>query len=507
MPESRTKNVAVNASVGLICQIIGLIFSFLGRTFFIKILGVDYLGVNGLFTNILTILSFAELGIGNAIIFSMYKPLAEKNTERLKSLMVLYKTAYRVIGVLVLVIGICCVPFLNYIINDKPAVNENLHLIYILYLLNVAVSYFYTYKKSIISADQKNYVVVLYTQVFQILCIVIQIAFLYFTHNFIIYLVIQISFTFITNIFLSYKADKMYPFLKESADKLEKNEINNIFKNVKALVMYKFGSIVLNGTDNLIISAMIGVKQVGFVSNYLLILNTVIMLLGKIFEGFTSSVGNLNSSADKNQRYSVFNKMFLINTWLYGFASVGIMLLIQEVIKIWIGAEYTLDIYVVFALILHFYINGAHNTVYTYRTTLGYFVQGRYTPLCAAVLNVVLSVVLCRYIGLSGIFFATSISRFFVIGVVDIYLVFKKSFSMSPFKYYIRYFTFIIIYALLYFICRFAIDFIPFIGIGWLFLKILIISIIFNLIMILLFYRTKSFKELIISVKNLKRWY
>ena len=169
MKESRTKNSFKNFQFGAITQVINTIFSFISRTIFIKVLGEEYLGVNGLFTNILTVLSFAELGIGNAIIFSMYKPIAENNKDKINALMKLYKKAYNIIGIVVLLIGICVVPFLDFIIKDPPNIHENIEMVYLLYLLNTSLSYFFTYKKSIISAQQKEYIINTYKIIFIII--------------------------------------------------------------------------------------------------------------------------------------------------------------------------------------------------------------------------------------------------------------------------------------------------------------------------------------------------
>lgn len=169
--QSRTKNVTINSLVSLLCQVLNLFLNFLTRTVFIKILGAEYLGVNGLFTNILTILSFAELGIGNAIVFNLYKPLAQNDKKKISSLMLLYKKAYTIIGLFVLGAGVLVTPFLDVIIKTKPNISENISLLYILFLLNTVVSYFFVYKKNIIIADQKNYITLIVTQGTTICCL------------------------------------------------------------------------------------------------------------------------------------------------------------------------------------------------------------------------------------------------------------------------------------------------------------------------------------------------
>ena len=280
---SRTDNIVENMKTGLVVQLLNKILAFVVRTVFIKVLSTEYLGINGLFTNILTILSFAELGIGNAIIFNMYKPVANGDKEKIKSLVKLYKKAYEIIGILVLTVGICVMPFLQLIIKDAPDIKENISFIYFLFLLDTSLSYFFTYKKSIISAYQKESIINNYTTIIYLIRAVVQIVFLLVTKNFIVYLMIQILSTLMLNIILSIKANKMFPYLKEkNVQKLQEKEKKSIYKNVKSLIVYKFGSVILNGTDNVIISSMINVNMVGLCSNYTLIIEAVKTILKSV---------------------------------------------------------------------------------------------------------------------------------------------------------------------------------------------------------------------------------
>ncbi len=494
--QSRTANVAKNTIVSLTCQGLSIILQFVGRTIFIYVLGKDYLGVSGLFTNILTILSFAELGIGSAMVFSLYKPLSENDTEKLKSLMQLYKVAYRYIGIIVGAVGICVIPFLGKIITSQPDISESITLIYLLYLLNTVVSYFFVYKKSIITADQKLYVVNIYQQITSSVQIVLQSVLLVITHDFIIYLIIQVIMTIVNNVVTAHKADRMYPFLKEKAKPLLRDERAEIFKNVRALAVYKFGSVILNGTDNIIISAMFTVADVGVISNYNMVINVFNTLFSRITEGFTASVGNLNAEGDIEKQYQVFQKIFFLCAWLSGFAYVGMALLLNEVVNLWLGVNYTVSSLVALALISSFYVSTVQYAAYTYRTTLGLFVEGRVAPILAAVVNIVLSIALGKMIGLSGIFFATAISRFFTVGVIDAVLIYTKRFKKNPALYFLQYVFYIVLFSIIGLICSFCIKWISISGILGFIIRMIVISFVFNLIMVIVFARTKMFKEL-----------
>ena len=497
MSKSRTKNVSRNAAVAVICQVTNLLLLFVTRTIFIKVLGAEYLGVNGLFTNILTILSFAELGIGNAIVFSMYKPLAIGDTNKIKSLMRLYRKAYILIGIIVAGVGISVIPFLDIIIKGKPDIPESISLLYVLFLVNTVVSYFFAYKRSIIVADQKNYIVLVVAQVAVITKTALQIGFLFLTHQYITYLGIQILFTIIENGICSIIADRLYPYLKEPATPLDKTESKQIFTNVRALALYKFGTVILNGTDNILISALISVRDVGLASNYVLLATSCNSILQRITEVFISSVGNLNATEGSDKQYDIFKKLFFLTSWMFGFASVGLLTVTQHFIRVWIGDEYLLTKIVLFAIVSEFYVKGVHSVAYTYRSTLGYFVEGKWSAILASVINLVLSIILCKRMGIAGIFIATPIARILSIGIVDPVLIFNKGFKRNVFEYYLTYLMYLLVYSGIGLFCSYILCFISVKGWIGVFIDILVVTVLFNSSVILVFHRTKILKGLL----------
>lgn len=506
LSNSRTKNVAQNAWWALITQAVTIVLSFVSRTVFIYVLGVEYLGINGLFTNILMLLSFAELGIGNAIIYSMYKPLASKDKEKIKALMDLYAKAYKIIGMSVLVIGLSIIPFIDFIIKETPDIRENIILLYLLFLINTTVSYFFVYKKSIIMADQKNYIVSIYQQVFQVIQVLFQIIFLVLTQEYILFLIIQILCTILNNIVTARKADKMYPYLKGKTKKqLDKDEKTSILKNVKALFLYKLASVVLSGTDNIIISAMIGVAAVGLSSNYILIIAAFTAISSQIMNAFTASIGNLNAIGEEANKERVFDRMFLISSWLHGFFSIGLYIFLNPFIELWIGNEYILGQSIVFAMVLHFYIISMHAPAYTYRTTMGLFVQGRWAPLLAAIINIILSLWLGKTMGLFGIFISTSIARFFTIGIVDPILIYRNGFNKSPMGYYRNYSLLTLLFLIIHFIINIILSFVSITGIFGFVIQVAIVTFVFNLIMAIVLWNTDSFRAIRKSLMGIVR--
>lgn len=444
MNNSRTDNTIKNVKTGFYVQLINKIMAFVVRTVFIRCLNNDYLGVNGLFTNILTILSFAELGIGTAIIYNMYKPVAENDREKIKSYMRLYQKSYNLIGFIVFALGLLVIPFMKFFITNAPDIKENIILIYLLFLINSSGSYFFTYKKSIIIAHQKQSIINNIDSVFYIIKSVFEIIFLIITKNFILYLMIQILFTFLENIYISRKANVLYPYLKEkNINKMSKKESEKIFKNVKALVIYRFGGVIMNGTDNILISSLINVATVGIVSNYNLIITSIKFIVSSALNGVTASVGNLNVTGSNEKKEEVFFQLTFVHFILYSICAVCFVTLLNPFIKIWLGADFVLNLSVSISLSICFFIEGMRQTSYIYRTTLGLFEKAQLTPYVGAFTNILLSIVFCKLWGLVGIFIATCVAQLVSYSWIDPYLIYKYEFKKSIknfFKKYIIYF-------------------------------------------------------------------
>lgn len=493
MKTSRSEYVVKNVATSLAMQLVKNILAFVGRTVFVYVLGAEYLGVNSLFTEILTMLSFAELGIGNAMVFSLYKPLAQNDQEKIKSLMRLYAKAYHVIGIVIAVLGVCVVPFLGYIVGDVSYVKENITLLYLLFLLNSVLSYFFVYKKSLIIADQKNYIVDIYQQMFYALQIVFQSVFLVVAKQFIPYLLINILFTFLNNFFVARKANKMYPCLNEKdVMPLEKEELKGITTNVKALVIYKIGGIILESTDSIFISMMINVVTVGLYANYKMIVNVFKNIGSQIMNSIIASVGNLNVSGEVDKKEKVFFEILYLNCWFFGFVAAGLCCFMTPFIQIWVGESYVLGIDAVIAAGVYFYVSNMHYPSYTYRTTAGLFVYGKYVPMAAAVLNIILDFVFGMRWGLSGIIWASTIARILTYELVDPFLVFHRVFHKSAKKYFATYFLMGGLVLALGFASYEIVSFIPLTGFRGLIVSVIVFSICYNSLFFLMTFRTKS---------------
>ena len=308
----RTKRTLLNVIIGTGALFISTICSFVLRTIFIHKLGETYLGVNGFLTNVLSMLSLAELGIGSAIGFSLYKPLEENNKEKIKSLMKYYKKTYSIIGILVFAFGILLMPFLKFLMKDYELIS-NLYPIYLIYLVNTSYTYFFSYKRTLVASDQNNYKLSIYDTSFRLLTVGLQIGYLMIYKNFIGYLLINLFVTFLQNLTVNAVINKEYPYIKDKKVKdLTKEEKDPIFINIKGMMFHKVGNYLVNGTDNIIMSKFISIAIVGLYSNYLLIINTVNNFLSSIIGGATASFGSLIASSDNKKVYETF-KLYNFN--------------------------------------------------------------------------------------------------------------------------------------------------------------------------------------------------
>ncbi|MEW9501062.1 lipopolysaccharide biosynthesis protein [Jeotgalibacillus marinus] len=499
----RIQNSLKNMFFGLSGQIISLAMGMVVRTVFIYTLGIEYLGVDGLFTSIFLMLSLANLGFDTAMIFSLYKPLAESDTYKIQALMNLYKKAYRIIGGVVLLIGLSLFPFLSYLMNGETKI-DNINTIYLLFLLQSVLSYYFVYKQSIIIADQRNHIISKIHSIFIIISNLIIIIALVTIGNYVLVLSIQVAFRIIENVYIAKKADKLYPFLKESNNaSLTKPERKNFYENLYSLFLYKISGVVINGTDNIIIAIFAGITWVGIYSNYLLIITTITTFVGYIFYSITASVGNLNVNAGKEENYFIFRVMNFANFWVYGFCAICLWILINPFISIWLGEQYLLNMLIVFAIILNFYTAGMQNATTTFRETTGLFKKGKYRPIIAAIINIGISITLTQAIGIVGVFLGTVISRLCVYFWYDPYVIFKYVFHKSVKSHFTRYMWFTLLVIVTAIICEFVVSLYSNNMLINFIYRLGVCLIIPNIIFFMVFRKSKEFIYLLNIVKQI----
>ncbi len=454
----RTKNSIRNSITGFIASFIAMAAGFVTHTVFIKVLNTEYLGLNSLFTNILTLLSVFELGVGNAIVYNLYKPIATNNIKEIKSLVRFYKKAYNIIIAVIFTVGVLLIPFLGLIVGNVE-IDVNISIVYILFLFCTLSSYLVAYKRSLIFANQKNYIINIIHAIYILVLNISQLLLLIYTKNYYLYLVIRIVCQILENIVISRFANKLYPYVKETdVEELPKEIEKNITEKVKALFFHKVGSSIVFSTDNILISSFFGVVSVGLYSNYSLIINSVNTLFNQFSSSLTASVGNLLVLEDDNKAFNVFKQVRFIVFWVAAFSATCILFLVQPFITLWLGKDYLLGIWIVVVLVFNYFQVVMRSAYGAFKDSAGIWVEDKFVPLFESIINIICSVVLLKIFGLIGVFIGTTISALVIWCYSFPKFVYKKLFKRS----YINYatetlgymFLFIVVSIITYFVIR-----------------------------------------------------
>jgi len=400
-------------------------------------LGADYLGVSGLFTNVLGVLSFTELGIGAAIIFALYKPIAINDNEKVKSLLALYKKAYRLIAAIVSIIGLALIPFLDVLVKTEIPITE-IRLYYCIFLFNTVSSYFVTYKTSYVTALQKDYLVTNTTTIGTIITSIFQIVLLLLGGDYLRYLLIAAVVGLLQKIVTVIYLNKKFPILKERSDvPLDDDTKHKIWKNVKALIIHKIGDVSVNQTDNIIISAFISTATVGILSNYTTLNTLISTFTNKFFSSFTASLGNMLAKENIEKQRKIFDVYDLLGFWIYGFVLIAFVTLSQPFIYLWLGEKMLLDNITMILYFVSLYFAGMTFIPYNFKVAAGRFNEDKWVAFAQAITNLLVSIIAINLVGLPGIFIGTIVSRMIVV-VVRPYIVFKYVLCTSSRRYFIR---------------------------------------------------------------------
>lgn len=497
----------------MVGQLGGVLVNLLARVFFLHYLNQTYLGLNGLFTNVLTMLSLVELGVGPAMAYSLYKPLADHDTEKLKSHMAFYRKAYITIGLAIAALGLIFLPFYTVFMDEVPDI-PHLNVIYLLFVANTVVSYFYSYKRSLIVCDQKKYIETTVHYGAYFLLNLLQILFLALTQNYVIFLILQVLSTWLENLVLARKADKLYPFLKEKNVKpMAKEDSQVIFRNVAAMSMHKIGAVVVNSTDNILISKLIGLATAGLYNNYYTIIHPLQTITNQIFESIVASVGNLTATIqqdDTEHLMETFHDVFFFAFWIFTFCSACLLNLLHPFIQfLWLRNKgWLLDDLTLYVLVLNFYLYGMRRPVLTFRDATGAFWNDRFKPIFESIINLVASILLAKPFGVAGIFLGTLVSTVTTSLWVEPMVLYHNVFFASMKDYFIRFASHAVVAFLVCLVTKWLCDLAGY-SLLSLIPRILICIVVPNLLMFLIFHRTKEFhyfgrlgKELLGKVKH-----
>lgn len=406
----RTKKSIINAIVATLASAVGMVLGFITQKVFLECLGLEYSGANGLFTNIMSMLCIVELGIGSAIVYNLYKPIAENDKEKIISLMYFYRKCYRILAAIIFGLGMILLPFVPFFVGEN-SIQESMYLLYFLALIDTVFSYLLSYKRSILMANQENYLVNIVHMGYLVVMNLFEIGLLYMTKNYILYLVSRIIFRIAENLVITLIANKKYPYINaKHYEKISKDIQTDIFTKVKGLFFHKIGAFVVGGTSYIVISTIRGLKDAGIYNNYYLIFNSISILLSQIFYSIVSSVGNLLVNEDEKKSYEVYEKLTLFNFWIYALCSVGLFAVLQPFITWWIGDKYLLPIYAVVWLAIYFYFQGMRKTINLFKEAAGIFYEDRRIPVLESIVNLVCAIICVHFFGIAGVFMAGVIS-------------------------------------------------------------------------------------------------
>ena len=406
----RTRYSVLNMAVSFIGQFINLLLLFLSRRIFVRYFAVEYLGVNGLFSNIISVLSLAELGIGTAMIYNLYKPAAENDRESLCRLVNLYRLLYRIVGGVVLTAGMVLIPFLPYLIRDSGEV-RHITGIYLMYLFDTVCSYMLAYKQSVLTANQQTFLITGVSQAVRAGQIILQIILIVVFRNFYLYLAIQMCTNLVTNLILSYIVDRKYPYVRKNREGLPQPEIRKkICRHIASMASHKFGAVLVAHTDNLIIYAFVGLATVGIYSNYQMVLNSIKQLMSYIYGSFSAGIGNMAASSDSGRLLEIYKSLNLLMSMIYGYIAVCLFFLFNPFIGLFFGEEYTLPVFVTGLIVFDFYLHGMRQMTLRFRDSMGLYWYDRYKPVAEILLNLSISIVLVKRYQIAGVIAGTVIS-------------------------------------------------------------------------------------------------
>lgn len=420
-----------------------IVLGFLARRYFIYYFSTEYLGLNSLFSNVINILSLAELGFGGALVFAMYRPMAEGDEEKVRQLLSYYRKCYLIIGVVILTAGLCVLPFMDYFKSKAPNVNVNIYIVYLLILFNTIISYFFAHRRSVLYASQRSDIESKIAIITKVLLNLAQLLIILLTKNFYLYVGISGLFTLLDNVIVFFVTQKRFKeFIGKPKYTLGVEERQSIRKNVFSLFFHKLGGVIVFGTDSLLIFTLFNAETLGIYSNYMLITSQITTFIGLFIGAIQGSVGNSIASESVEHNKKLFEKLNFAYFAIISFCTACIFALVDPFISVVLvkgDASLLIDTSVKVLILVSFYLTQSRRMVVAFKDCNGLFYQNRFSPVVESIINLVASVVLAQFIGLAGIILGTIISTIFVPLWVEPYILNKYYFKESTPKYFAKY--------------------------------------------------------------------
>lgn len=414
MKIERTKNAARNMVFGWLLKIYQILIPFLMRTAMIYFMGIQYLGLNSLFSSILQVLNLAELGVGNALVFSMYKPIAENDAEKICGLMNLYKRLYRMIGMVILAIGMILLPFVPKLIHGDVPKNLNIYVLYLLYLATTVLSYWlFAYKNALLTAHQREDVISKVTILTNTIQYALQLAVIIGTGNYYLYLIVYLGTQILTNIITAITSDHFYPEYRAEGE-LDRSTRADIMHRIRDLFTSKIGAVVLNSADTIVISAFLGLTVLAVYQNYFFIVTAVIGFLLVVFQSCMAGIGNSLIVETEEKNFEDLKIFTFLIVWISGWCMTCFLCLFQPFMNIWVGKKLELGMPVVCCICLYFYLYEINQLLNTYKDAAGIWHQDRFRPLATALTNLGMNLMTVKYWGLYGVMLSTVLSMMLI---------------------------------------------------------------------------------------------
>lgn len=414
MKQSRLSYSIKNLQTAWCGQFLNILAKFVMRRFFVKYISDDYLGLDAVFTNIIGLMNLAELGIGSAVFYALYQPLAEHDEEKVLGVMQLLAKVYRTIAFILCGVGMVLMPVITILAPEVKGL-PYVHWLFGFYVANTCVSYLFTYKGLLASADQRNYITLRNHYIFIVALNFTQILIIYFTRSFFIYAAVQSIFTFAEGISLSRIMNREYPILqRKDTIILPKSATVKIWTDVRKIVVGKIGNTVINSTDNLILSYVVGLSQTGVYSNYVLVKASLQAIVWQFQSAISASIGNIAVLGEREKELDYFWFLNFITTSLYALTGVCMFNLMQPFVAYWLGGNYVMDYAVLLCITVIYYYGGIRGNFGTFSMAHGMFdLEAKKTSLEAGG-NLFLSIILALKFGLIGVLVGTIISSLFI---------------------------------------------------------------------------------------------
>ena len=502
----RQKKAILNSGVNILTFVITFIPQLILRKVFLETLGEDLLGLNSLYTNIIGWLSIVELGVGTAIIFSLYKPFAEDDRPRVRAYLNFYQKFYVTTGFIILVLGLMITPFLKLFIDNQEIDISVVSLGFIFFLLNSFITYLFSSRLCILNVAQEGYKVTLGTTFAKLGIFVLQLLILKIYPNFILFTAVQVLINLVFYILINRYTLIQCPWIDEEKNTLEDEEKKRLLRSVKAMFMHKIGMLFVFSTDSLVISKFVGLASLAKYTNYYTITSAIERFVGSALQGITASVGNMLIERDPKYASDIHKKVFFLNFWITSFITISLANTLNQFVGLWVGEEYLLDKLTFTVLLINFYFVLMRGSIERFKEASGNYVQDRFAPLVEGLVNLISSLILVQYMGLAGVFIGTLISNFTVLFWVQPYVVYKYVFKEKLINYISMYLKYAFITLIMLFITHYmtlpwknSFNLISFI------INCCINIVIINGIYIVLFHRKKEFKYLLNMVKKFSR--